>query len=289
MNSAAPDWTSISKRNARSVQTTIGWIFWDPGAVSRYEALGLPAGGGYIASRAAPFSDAGPDALTEVFGSISPLGISLVFEVLKTKENFMKFWDARNEAVLKGLSEFAPAIIDPLIEFGPLLWKVIPSLPLENCLFAQSHKTLTVPSNEVLSGWHAINFVREWRGDVHWNITTSHGLTAGEASVLHNAWLGYEGDWLSLSRGNAQESIDSSWKLLEGKGLAANREVTKSGLELRQAIEDLTDTKTSLTWELIGLENSIRFAELFEPPCVDLLKRVDITAGPNYQPASRIH
>ena len=33
------DWVAITKRNARSVQTTIGWIFWDPGAVARYEAL----------------------------------------------------------------------------------------------------------------------------------------------------------------------------------------------------------------------------------------------------------
>jgi hypothetical protein len=289
MSSPTPDWSAISKRNARSVQTTIGWIFWDPGAVARYEALGLPAGGGYIASRAAPFSDAGPDALTEVFGSISPLGISLVFEVLKTRENFMKFWDARNEAVLEGLKQFAPAILDPLIEFGPLLWNVVPKLPIENCLFAASHNTLSIPSDSVLSGWHAINFVREWRGDVHWNITKEKKLSAGEASVLHNAWLGYEGDWLSLSRGNSQESIDASWKLLEERGLAAERVVTKEGLALRQEIEDETDAKTSLVWELVGQENSVRFAELFEPPCVDLLKRVDITAGPNYQPASRIH
>ena len=32
------DWTAVTTRNARSVQTTIGWIFWDPGAVARYQA-----------------------------------------------------------------------------------------------------------------------------------------------------------------------------------------------------------------------------------------------------------
>ena len=35
----AVDWVEITRRNARSVQTTIGWIFWDPGAVARYERL----------------------------------------------------------------------------------------------------------------------------------------------------------------------------------------------------------------------------------------------------------
>jgi len=38
----APDWFEITRRNARSVQTTIGWIFWDPGAIARYAELGLP-------------------------------------------------------------------------------------------------------------------------------------------------------------------------------------------------------------------------------------------------------
>ena len=45
------DWTEISRRNARSVQTTIGWIYWDPGALARLEALGLPGPLGYIAAR----------------------------------------------------------------------------------------------------------------------------------------------------------------------------------------------------------------------------------------------
>ena len=40
MSPTALDWQAITKRNARSVQTTIGWIFWDPGAVRRYTDLG---------------------------------------------------------------------------------------------------------------------------------------------------------------------------------------------------------------------------------------------------------
>ena len=39
----AADWVAITRRNARSVQTTIGWIFWDPGVSARAVALGMPA------------------------------------------------------------------------------------------------------------------------------------------------------------------------------------------------------------------------------------------------------
>ena len=101
--------------------------------------------------------------------------------------------------------------------------------------------------------------------------------------------MGYEGDWLSLSRGNAPESIAASRKVLEANDLASNQVVNTAGLVLRQQIEDETDVATALTRELLGYEKSVSFAEQFEPPCEKLLKRVDITAGPNYQPASRIH
>ena len=51
---------------------------------------------------------------------------------------------------------------------------------------------------------------------------------------------------------------------------------------------DDTDRLTVRPWQLLGEARSVEFAELLEPPCVDLLVRVDETAGPNYQPASRI-
>jgi hypothetical protein len=42
----------------------------------------------------------------------------------------------------------------------------------------------------VLSGWHAINCLREWRGDTHWAIIAAADLTGTEASIIHNAWIG---------------------------------------------------------------------------------------------------
>jgi len=64
--------------------------------------------------------------------------------------------------------------------------------------------------------------------------------------------------------------------------------VTAEGVALRQHIEDETDRLTTRVWELLGEERADAFAPAFEPPCELLLARVDITAGPNYQPASRI-
>jgi hypothetical protein len=286
------DWFDITRRNARAVQTTIGWIFWDPGAVRRYANAGIPEGLagplGYMAARAAPLAGAGPDAVIAAFGSISPSAIRGVFGLLGTPERFAQMWEVRDEAVIAGLRDHAPDIVEPLTEFGPDFWNVVDRLPLVGRTFFGAHLAMPRPSDPVLSGWHAVNCLREWRGDTHWALVVAAGLTHAEASILHNAWLGYETDWLALSRGTSAEDLERGWAALSAKGLARGGDVTADGRALRQQLEDDTDRLTTLPWQLLGEARSRAFAECFEPPCELLLRRVDETAGVNYQPASRV-
>ena len=282
------DWIDITRRNARSVQTTIGWIFWDPGAVARFEAIGLPGPLGYIAARAAPLGPAGAAAVIASFGSISPIGIRIALDLVEENTTFDDVWAARDAAVVDGLARFAPAILEPLAEIGPLMWPVVEQLPIVGRVFFGAHLRMPRPTDPVLSGWHAVNCVREWRGDTHWALVVAAGLSGVEASILHNAWLGYERDWLATSRGSSSEDIAAAWSSLGSRGLVEDGEFTPAGIELRQWIEDETDRLTTLPWELAGERTALWFAEAFEPPCELLLARVDETAGPNYQPASRL-
>jgi hypothetical protein len=282
------DWVATTARNARSVQTTIGWIFWDPGAVARYEALGLPGPLCYIASRGAPLAPAGPEAVIAAFGSISPAGIRWAFDLVATSTTFDDVWHARDDAVLEGLAAHAPAIREPLARLGPLLWPVVDQLPTVGRVLFAAHLRMPRPADAVLSGWHAVNCLREWRGDTHWALVAAAGLTGVEASIVHNAWLGYDRDWLATSRGTDPADLAAGWASLTAKGLAVDGEVTAEGVALRQQIEDDTDRLTTLPWELLGPAESTRFAADLEPPCEALLARVDVTAGPNYQPGSRV-
>ncbi len=294
---ATPDWFEITRRNARSVQTTIGWIYWDPGATARYVDLGLPEDFaeplGYVAARCAPLAGAGPDAVIAAFGSISAFGIRAAFDVLDhDPERFEQCRRARDEAVVEGLNTHAPGIVDPLVELGPSLWPVIDELPVVGRVFMAAHLAVPRPEDPLLSGWHAVNTIREWRGDTHWAVVVAAGLTHPEASILHNAHVDYEDDWMPTSRGTTPEEIDAGWAALAAKDLAEidgdRRRVLSGGLALRQRVEDDTDRLTTRPWELLGEGRSRWFAEAFEPPCEALLARVDETAGPNYQPASRI-
>ena len=285
------DWIGITRRNARSVQTTVGWIFWDPGAIERYRAAGLPeqvAGPlGYMAARCAPLAGAGPDAVIAAFGSISPAGIRAAFDLLGGTDRFRELSLARDAAIGEGLRRHAPEIVEPLVHLGPALWAVVDELPLVGRVFFAAHLSVPRPDDPLLSGWHAVNCLREWRGDTHWAVTVAQGLEHAEASILHNAWLGYEDDWLATSRGTSQADLDAGWQSLEARGLARDRTVLAEGVVLRQRIEDATDRLTTRPWELLGEARSVQLAERLEPPCRALLRRVDETAGVNYQPASR--
>ncbi len=281
------DWPSICKRNARSVQTTIGWIYWDPGALERLEALGLNGPLGYIAARSAPLSPAGPEAVVAAFGSISPLGIAIALDAVEKNTSFDAVLKARDDAVLEGLSKYAPNITGALPDFESELWAVVDQLPRLGRVFFGAHLRMPRPADPVLSGWHAINCLREWRGDTHWALVVAAGLSGTESSIVHNAWVGYEGDWLASSRGSTADELAIAWEQLEERGLVVDGTVTPACIEMRQQIEDDTDRLTALPWTLLGEERSVEFAEQFEAPCELLLDRVNVTAGTNYMPASR--
>jgi hypothetical protein len=267
----------------------VGWIFWDPGAVARFGELGLPGPLGYIVARATPLLAAGPEAVIAAFGSISPGAIRWAYALLDEHGTEpADVWRARDAAVVEGLHEHAPAAVTALEELGPELWAVVDRLPTVGRVFFGAHLAMPRPDDPLLSGWHAVNCLREWRGDTHWALVVAAGLTGVEASCLHNAWLDYEADWLPTSRGSNPDEIAEGWAGLEAKGLARGRTATDEGLALRQRLEDDTDRATTLPWELLGEERSLAFAELLEPPCELLLHRVDVTAGTNYQPASRV-
>ena len=147
------EWAALTRRIARSVQTTVGWIFWDPGAVRRYEALGLPGPLGYMAARGAPIGALGPEAMAAAFGSITPVGIAIAAGLVAEHTTFDAVWDARNAAVLDGLHEHAPAICEPLAAHAESLWQVVEQLPTTGRVLFAAHLRMARPDDAVLSGW----------------------------------------------------------------------------------------------------------------------------------------
>lgn len=281
-----------TERVARSVQTMIGWIFWEPRALDRYGSLGVAGPLGYFGSRGAPLAPAGNEAVAAAFYTINPVFVRLGLNMVRENSTFDAMWDARNQAVIEGLTTYlGNETLKDIALLDADLWRGVDACqPAGRPLFAACTE-MDRPTDALLSAWHALNCLREWRGDTHMALLATAELGPVEASLVHSAWVNYPDDWIAKSRQWDERAIVLGFESLRSKGLAEPGEdrVSEKGIALREAIEKKTNALTVAPWARIGLERTLDVIRTLEPPCEILLKRVDETAGPRYQPASRIH
>ncbi|MFM7950864.1 MAG: helix-turn-helix domain-containing protein, partial [Acidimicrobiaceae bacterium] len=149
------NWRELSARASLASHRLIGWIYWDPDAIARYTALGVPNGlGYYIASRAAPLAPSGNNVVVAAFYSIRKEFIDLCLDTARKHTTFEDAYRVRNEAVARGLREYAPEIIAPLGEMAANLWDAADSLPLaRRPLYAAHRSWPRCQDDAALSAW----------------------------------------------------------------------------------------------------------------------------------------
>lgn len=283
------DASDLTARAAFASHRLIGWIYWDPDAIARYTALGVPEGRGYyVASRCAPLAAAGPDVVAAACYSIHPVFVRFSLETASAHTTFEAVYEARNDAVEVGLGECAPELAGPLTDLAHDLWRVVDQLPLAaRPLFAAHRSWPRHESRPVLSAWLALNAIREWRGDTHWAVLAADDVSGVEAGLLHEAYLGYPGDWIPRSRGADDDVLDQAWRRLDARGFVTDGRVNRAGVAFREELERRTDSLCSPGWELLGEHATRRLLDAVEPISDRFIERIDRTAGPNWMPAAR--
>jgi len=232
------NWQDLSARASLASHRLIGWIYWDPDAIARFTALGVPNGiGYYVTSRAAPLAAAGNNAVTAAFYTIRAEFINLSLDIARQHTTFEDAYRVRNEAVVRGLHDYSPAIVDGLAALAPALWQAADSLPLAGRVLHGAHKQWPRCEDQPeLSAWLAVNCIREWRGDTHFAILASEDVSGVQAGLLHDAFLGYPGDWIPRSRGADDEQLVAAWQQLDARGFVTDGRVNEQGLAFRQMI-----------------------------------------------------
>ena len=283
------NWRELSARASLASHRLIGWIYWDPDAIARYTALGVPNGlGYYIASRAAPLASSGNDAVVAAFYSIRKEFIDLCLDEARKHTTFEDAYRVRNEAVARGLREYAPEIVVPLGELAARLWDAADSLPLaRHPLYAVHRSWPRCQDDAALSAWFAVNCIREWRGDTHFELLASNEISGVQAGLLHDAFLGYPGDWIPRSRGADDAQLEQAWAALDARGFVSDGRINAAGLAFREQIEDTTNELCEKAWRNLGEDLTLKYVELIEPVGHKFLARIDATAGENWMPAAR--
>jgi hypothetical protein len=284
----ATDWTALSARASLASHRLIGWIYWDPGALERYAALGVEMGGiSYIASRSAPLARAGAQVVAATFYSISPEFIAAALAITEERTSFAAIAAARDDAVVAGLNAYVPEICSGLASLAPALWAAADALPVSGRALFAAHRQQPRPDDELLSAWLAVNCIREWRGDTHFAVLATENISGIQAGLLHNAYMGYPKDWIPRSRGADDADIAEAYATLAARGFADGDVINDAGLALRERIETRTDSLCERAWRAVGLKFTTEFLALVEPVGDRLVARIDETAGTEWMPAAR--
>ena len=288
-SSGLTDWQALSAQASLASHRLVGWIYWDPDAISRYEKLGVENGFGYyIASRCAPLASAGDEVVVAACYSINADFIRLALKAARENTTFEDAYRVRNEAVVRGLNEYVKEIVDDLGKMSGDLWQAAESLPISGRVLHAAHRGWPRCEDQpALSAWLAINCIREWRGDTHWAILAAHDISGVQAGLLHDAFLGYPGDWIPRSRGADDADLEEAWSLLDQRGFVTERKINGAGLKFRQQLEDTTNKISERAWHKLGEAKTRQFCDLVLPHSQTLLSRIDKTAGENWMPAAR--
>jgi hypothetical protein len=144
-----------------------------------------------------------------------------------------------------------------LRELADQLTDVVAGLDTAGRVLAAANQSVTPPDEVWARFWRAANTLREYRGDAHIAALIAADLSVAEALVLTIGW-GFDhidAEMLKASRRLTESRWEAAIAALGERGLfTAMGQLTASGRELRESIEETTDQACARPWATLGLE-----------------------------------
>ncbi|MFE9256673.1 hypothetical protein [Streptomyces sp. NPDC006879] len=221
----------------------------------------------YLAGRSAPMGAVGPGTVAAAFYN---------FNHEMIKEFLPAVWqDATPEAVLAARLRAADSTLRRLlgeetvaspemVEAAELALQAASACTRHARPLYAAHADLPTPDEPHLALWHAATLLREHRGDGHLAALLDCGLDPVEALVTHTATgKGMSPRWLLATRGWQRTDWDAATaRLRERRLLAADGELSETGLALRAELEERTDHLDIAPYERLGAAGVERLTEL---------------------------
>jgi hypothetical protein len=221
----------------------------------------------YFAWRSAPLGAAGPRQVASAFYSFSPAmvaehvpaawAVAAPQRVLAARQRAVdRLWRAR-------LGEWIGS--PELAEAAALAREAALAADTAGRALAAANADLPWPGEPHLMLWHAINMLREHRGDGHVAALLTAGLDPCEALVSFAA-IGAAPEEVFASRGWTAAQWSAAGDRLASRGwIDAAGQATERGRDGRDEIEWRTDRLADAPWRALGADRAQRLAELIGP------------------------
>lgn len=224
-------------RDALEPIATQGW--WSRAAGEAMTALGIDFFPGYVWGRAAALGVPEPSVVAATFGVFEPNFIAAVYRTGAATVSRDDILSARADGGAGGVAAISSD--DECADIADALITATDGLDgLGRPLFS-GLRALPVPASPAGRLWRAAELVREHRGDGHLAALAVSGLSAAEANVLTERWLGFDVGAYSATRGFGPDPLAGAVASLEERGWMAGHDLTTAGRRARDEIESMTD------------------------------------------------
>jgi hypothetical protein len=224
-------------------------------AHERFDALGLgpPVGEWrdvvvgtpttFHAARLAALGDVPTELACAVFPQMGPRAVAAAGERLRQMTSSARVIDARRSGALASLQRILGPEPDGIEVLAVILRRACDAIPVGGRPFAAALLACGWTGDPLADARHAAEILREARGDAHNATWLCRGFTGPQIHILTEHWYGLTGCGFRHVWGWTHGELDEAARQLIEAGLAHADGLTASGRELRDEIEDNTDTQ----------------------------------------------
>ena len=196
---------------------------------------------GYFAARSAPLGTVPADVVTAAFYNFAPERVAKALPAAWEVASPLDALTARQQSAVAALRRYGVTDEEASV-VADLAAKALRNTDVGGRALFAADRSLTWPDEPLARLWHATTLLREHRGDGHVAVLTAEGVSGRVCNVLHAAAGRVPADMIKRSRDYDDEQWAHYLGLLERRGLVDGAgELTESGGQLKQRIEDSTD------------------------------------------------
>jgi hypothetical protein len=256
---------------ARSLWRTLepyhGMIYFAPEAVEEYARLGTThPRTGYFASRAAAMGAVPASVVIATFYGFHPRLVTGAMASAWELASAPEWIEARYLAADRALRRMLGDTVcegGPMVEVAGILRHASSECSLVGRPLFAGHASLEWPDAPHLAVWHGITLLREFRGDGHLSVLTSHGVAPCESLVMHAASGAVSADILRTSRAWSEIEWQAAGSALASRGwLESDRTFTVAGEQHQAMVESATDALAAAPWAHLDADSIQRVRQL---------------------------
>lgn len=225
-----PDRSARRLRDAAEPIATIG--FWGRPAYDRLAELGLDFLTGYVWARTAPMGEPSPLVVVAAFGVFEPGLVTGLYEQARSRCSRADVLAARERGSVQSLREaLGPAEEDDVAAAAAQLRQATDAAAADVAGRPMFAGLVSLPWPEDPFGrlWHAVNLLREYRGDVHQAANVAAGLSGVQMNLVTEYWLGWAHGAYAGTRGWSPDALATADADLAEDGWIADGALTPEG------------------------------------------------------------